>query len=77
LREGFFQAREVGDHAVKPGDREDAQDGGAPQDQQRPAALGLGSLVRTQQRVEPGRIAKLRPAHIDDERAVPLRGRLQ
>ena len=55
------------DHAVKSGDREDTEDGGATEDQHRPATLGLRSLVRTQQCVKPGRIAKLRPGHIDYE----------
>jgi hypothetical protein len=77
LRESLFQGQEVRDHVVKPGDREDTEDGGATEDQQRPASLGLRSLVRTQQCVKPGRIAKLRPGHIDYERPVRMRGRLQ
>src|SRR5260370_27670842 len=39
----------LGAGVVKAGDREDAQDGRARQDQQHPAALGLRSLIRSHQ----------------------------
>jgi hypothetical protein len=77
LREGLVQAREVGDHAVNAGDRENAEDGSGGDDQQQLTALSLGALVRREQGMEPGGITELGPGHVDHERAVPVRGCLQ
>jgi hypothetical protein len=71
LRKSLFQAGEIWNHAVKPGDREDAEDSIATDDQQYLAVLGAGPLVRTDQCVKPGRVAKLRTAHVDHEGPVP------
>jgi hypothetical protein len=56
LREGPVQAREVGDHAVNAGDRENAEDGSGGDDQQQLAAFTLGALLRRQQGMDRGRI---------------------
>jgi hypothetical protein len=77
LREGLIQGREVGDHAVNAGDREDAEDGRGGDSQQQFAAFGLGALVRRQQRMQPGRIAELGPGHVGHQDPVPVRGCLQ
>src|SRR5205807_4068472 len=55
-------------------ERENPQDGGVGNDEQDLAALGFGSLVRSDQGVKPGRIAKLSPGHVHHERAVSVRG---
>jgi len=77
LREGLLQAREVGDHAVDARDRENAQDGSGGDDQQQLTALRLGTLVRREQGMKPGRITKPGPGHVGHERPVPVRGHLQ
>ena len=52
MREGVVQAGEAGDHAVNAGEREDAQDRSIGNDQPQLAAVGLGALMRRQQRME-------------------------
>src|SRR5881227_1148710 len=44
LCQGLVQAREVGDHAVHAGDRENAEDGNGGDDQQQLTASSLGAL---------------------------------
>jgi hypothetical protein len=54
MREGAVQGREVRDHAVNAGDREDAEDRSTANHQQQLAACGPDALVRGHQGVEPG-----------------------
>jgi len=76
LRESLVQAGEVRDHLVHAGDRENPQDGSVGDHQQHLAALRLGAPVRCHQGVKPGRITEPGEGHIDDEGAVPARGRI-
>jgi len=78
LRQGLVQAREVADHAVEAGERENAKDRSTGDDQQQLAAFGLGALMRREQGMEPGRIAEPGQGHVGHERPGPVRGgRLQ
>jgi len=77
LREGLVQAREGADYAVSAGDLENAEDDGGRDDQQQLTTFSLGALVRRQQGMNPRRITKLGPGHVDHDRPVPVHGCLQ
>lgn len=77
VRERVRHVGEVGDYPVNAGDREDAEDGGAADDQQQLAAFGLGASVRRHQGMNPRRIAELGPGHVGHERPGPVRGGLE
>ena len=73
VREGLVQAGEGGDYAVNGGEFEHAQDGSGGADQQQLATFALGSLVRGQQDMQPGRVAEPGRGHVQRERPVPVR----
>jgi hypothetical protein len=75
VRERVFQAGEAGDHAVDPGELEDARHRRAGHGQQHLPARGLGLLVRLDQGRDPRRVAEPGARHVDHERQMP--GRLK
>ena len=77
VREGLVQAGEGGDHTVNGGEFEHAQDGSGGADQQQLATFALGSLVRGQQDMQPGRVAEPGRGHVQRERPVPVRACLE
>jgi len=74
VRQGLVQAREGADHAVDAGDRENAEDRGAGDDEQQLAPFGLGALMRRQQGVQPARVAEPGQGHVGHQRPGPVRG---
>ena len=71
LRESVLQARVDGDDAVHAGERDNAGDGLADDDQPHLTAVGARLPGRADQGVQPGRIAEPGPGHVDHDHGAP------
>jgi cation diffusion facilitator family transporter len=77
LGESLLQVRVNGDDAVHAGERDDAGDGLAGDDQAHLAAVGPRLPVRGDQGIQPGRVAEPGPGHVDHDQRVPGPGGLE
>ena len=71
LRESVLQARVNRDDAVHAGERDNAGDGLADDDQPHLTAVGPRPPVRGDQGIQPGRIAEPGPGHVDHDHGAP------
>jgi signal transduction histidine kinase len=77
LPESLLQARVNRDDTVHAGERDNADDSLAGDHQPQLTALGPRPPLRGDQRIQPGRIAKPGPGHVDHDHGAPRPGRLQ